>query len=135
MAAIPWPTSEGPVSREANPIGKDADVKQLDKEGKLAGGRAPIGLEKYTAFSCVTCHSQGQIAPKTEGTFTRIVNDRLKDPANAGKSPEEYIAESIIRPNTYLVPGFSPNVMPQDWGAKIDLQDVKDLIAFIETQK
>src|SRR5262249_23800842 len=112
-----------------------ADVKQLAKDGKLSGGRPAIGQEKYAAFSCVTCHSQGQVAPITNGTFTRIVNDRLKDAANAGKSPEVYIAESIIRPNAYLVAGFSPNVMPQDWGQKLDLQDIKDLIAFIETQK
>src|SRR5215813_5334792 len=47
VAAIPWPTSEGPVSREQNPIGRDADVKQLAKDGKLSGGRPAIGQEKY----------------------------------------------------------------------------------------
>src|SRR5262249_16087924 len=94
-----------------------------------------IGQEKYTAFSCVTCHSQGQVAPITTGTFTRIINERLKDPANAGKSPQEDIAESIIRPNAYVVPGYAPNVMPQDWGVHLDLQEIKDLIAYLETQK
>jgi mono/diheme cytochrome c family protein len=108
-----------------------ADVTKLD----LKPGDAKRGEQIYTSAGCAGCHSAGVTAPKTEGTFTRIVNDRLKDPKNAGKTPEQYIAESIIHPSTYVVPGFPDNLMPKDWGAKMDIKDIQDLIAYIETQK
>ncbi len=118
----------------ANAIGANPDIKALVAQG-LTGGDANAGQQKYTALGCVACHQLSPTGPPTKGTYTRIVNERLKDPANAGKTPEEYIAESILKPNAYVVPNFPPSVMPQDFATKISLQDLKDLIAFLETQK
>jgi mono/diheme cytochrome c family protein len=118
------------------PIGTTSDLKAMAAAGQLAGGRASRGEAKYkTTATCGTCHLPGVLAPATAGTYTRIVDERLKDPANAGKTPEEYIAESIIHPNNYVSPGFAPGVMTQDFGGRLDLKDVQDLIAFLETQK
>ena len=144
---IPTPTTEPtiaptisnntpvPVNVSGKPVGVDADTKALAANGALLGGDPDLGSLKYTSLGCSACHNHGQTGPATAGTFARITNERL--PQNSGRwaSPEEYIAESVIHPNAYVVAGFNPGIMPQDWGTKLDLQDLKDLIAFLETQK
>jgi len=119
---------------KANALGENADVKALVAQG-LTGGDPAAGQQLYTTLGCgPTCHLAGVVAPPTAGTFTRVVNDRLKDPANAGKTPEEYLAESILHPPVYVVPNFTP-IMPTNFGNQLDLNDLKNLIAFLETQK
>ena len=113
------------------PVGITVNVMQLG----LGGGDPIKGQTLYTEMSCAACHLLGQTGPITKGTYTRIVNERLKDPANRGMSPEQYIAQSIIRPNAYVVPGFAAGVMLQDYGYKLSMQDLKDLIAFLMQQK
>jgi len=124
-----------PVDVSGKPVGVDADTKALAANSGLLGGNPDQGSLKYTSLGCSVCHNHGQTGPAMTGTFARITNERL--PQNPGRwaSPEEYIAESIVHPNAYVVAGFNPGVMPQDWGTKLDLQDLKDLIAFLETQK
>jgi hypothetical protein len=36
-----------------------------------------------------------------------------------------------VQPNAYLVPGFQPGVMPADFGNKITLQQMADLMAYM----
>src|SRR5258706_999675 len=125
------PTGAAKINPSGRAVGVNADVTKLD----LKGGDAKRGEQIYTSAGCAGCHQAGITGPATAGTYTRIINDRLKDPANAGKTPEQYIAESIIHPSAYVVPNFADGVMPKDWGAKLDLQDIKDIIAYLETQK
>jgi len=90
-------------------VGTNADAKALAANDALKGGDAKAGEAKYTAAGCAGCHVAGVVAPVTAGTFTRIQDERLKDPKNQGKSAEEYIAESIIHPNVYVSPNFAPS--------------------------
>jgi len=112
-------------------VGLTVNVMQLG----LGGGDPVKGQTLYTQQGCASCHSGGNTGPITKGTFTRIVNERLKDPANRGMSAEQYIAQSIIRPDAYVVPGFAANVMIQDYGNRLSMQDLKDLIAYLMEQK
>jgi hypothetical protein len=68
-----------------------------------------------------------------EGTYTRIEEERLKDPLLADYTPEHYLVESIIEPAHYVVPNF-PNAMLNNYGDRLTLQDLADLIAFLESQ-
>lgn len=124
-------TGAAKLNQSGHAVGVNADVTKLD----LKGGDPKRGEQIYTSAGCAGCHQQGTTGPITAGTYTRIINDRLKDPANAGKTPEQYIAESIIHPSAYVVPNFADGIMPKDWGAKLDLQDIKDIVAYLETQK
>lgn len=112
-------------------VGSNADVKQLN----LRGGDIANGQALYTALSCFACHDSSPVAPPTKGTFIRVVNERLKDPANTGKTPEEYLAESILRPNAYVAPGYYPNVMPPIYGDYVSQDELRDLIAYLMAQK
>jgi mono/diheme cytochrome c family protein len=123
------------VNESGKAVGSGADIKALVKEG-LTGGDPVLGEQKYVGLACAGCHKPPAVTgPPTPGTYTRIINERLKDPANAGKTPEEYIAESIIHPSAYVVPPFTDGVMPKTFGDQLDIKDIKDLIAYLETQK
>jgi hypothetical protein len=111
-------------------MGRRADTTKLD----LNGGDAINGREIYTSLGCVGCHQAGQVAPAMAGTYTRIVTERMKDPFLAGMTVEQYLAQSVIEPNTYVVPGFSP-IAPQDYGSRISLQELRDLVAYMMTLK
>lgn len=113
-------------------VGSNADVKQLN----LRGGNIANGQAFYTSLACRRCHdSASSFAPPTTGTITRVVNERLKDPANAGKTPEEYLAESILKPNAYVAPEYRPDIMPQNFGDYLSQDELRDLIAYWMAQK
>lgn len=100
----------------------------------IAGGDAVAGQTKYTSFGCAGCHN-GTTAPAVAGTYTRVVNDRLTDPANADKTAEHYLVESILLPNEFVAPNFTAGVMPQDFGDRLTEQDLKDIVAYLMSQR
>lgn len=87
------------------------------------------------ALACSGCHQPdvNGTGPMTKGTFFRAENERLADPALANYTAEQYLVESILMPGNYIVPGFQ-NAMLPNFGERITLQDLADLIAYLETQ-
>ncbi len=83
---------------------------------------------------CSGCHLNASVAPPMEGTWTRVQNDRLQQPQFSGYTGEEYIADSIIHPSDYVVPTYTDNVMPKNFGDLLTYQDLADLIAYLKTQ-
>lgn len=84
-------------------------------------------------LGCSGCHiNDTPIAPPTEGTYTRI-EEQLQDPLLAGYTPKQYLVESIVQPALYLVPNYK-NVMVNNFGERLTLQELADLIAFLESQ-
>jgi mono/diheme cytochrome c family protein len=85
-------------------------------------------------LACSGCHTQtaNGTGPMTDGTFWRVENIRLQDPALAGYTPEQYLVTSILQPSAYIVPGFS-DLMLKDFGTKLTTQDLADLVAYLET--
>ena len=51
-----------------------------------------------------------------------------------GTSAEDYIRESILNPNAFVVEGFQPNIMPQNYSQQLNSQQVDDLVAFLLAQ-
>jgi hypothetical protein len=87
-----------------------------------------------TEYGCAGCHEgDNRVAPATEGTYTRAEETRLADPALAGYSVEQYLVESVVLPGDYVVEGYQ-NVMPHDYGERLTLQELADLIRYLESQ-
>jgi hypothetical protein len=86
-------------------------------------------------FACASCHvvGAGTVAPPLEGTYTRVEETRLQDPKLAGYTPEQYLVESIVQPGHYVAPKYQ-SVMPSDFGKRLTLQNLADIIAFLESQ-
>ena len=79
------------------------------------------GLQLYTLYYCVICHRLD--AAGTKGAFGPphnamrvIAGARIQDPNYRGTATtaEEYLRESIVEPEAYLVPGYvaTPHRMP-----------------------
>ncbi|MGJ3240233.1 MAG: c-type cytochrome [Anaerolineae bacterium] len=99
---------------------------------ELYNGTAP--LETGTVLGCSGCHTNGAVGPDTVGTWTRTVNQRLTLPEFADYTPEQYLIESIVAPNDYVVPSYSSGVMNNNYGEQLSAQDLADIIAYLATQ-
>ncbi len=86
------------------------------------------------ALGCAGCHGNAAVAPPTELTWPGINSgDRLSDPALAGYTPDQYLVESILAPNAYIVPSYPAGVMPQNFGQRLDAQGLADIIAYLKS--
>ena len=68
-------------------------------------------------------------APYTAGTATRAAS-RVP-----GMSAADYIRESIVKPDAYVVEGFKAGDMYQKWSTDLSPQEIEDLIAYLLTEK
>lgn len=101
------------------------------KGGGVTGGRRPPGLTAFNQFGCNSCHTF--TAASATGTIGPSL-DKLKEAAaKAGKPLDAFIRESIIDPNAYIAPGFSPGVMPATFKSQIPAKDLDALVKFLAT--
>lgn len=108
------------------------------EEGGALVGDPDRGEELYnqstlgarSAAGCVTCHkfdaSEGDnvLAPYTSDV--KGAGERV-----SGLSAEQYLRQSIIDPNAYIVEGYAPGVMYQNWGEDLTEQEIVDLVAYL----
>lgn len=93
------------------------------------------GRQVFNASGCNACHAlkdanaAGAIGPKLDGIGTTAAT------LEPGKSAEEYLRASIVKPNEYVVEGFPANVMPQDYGQRIAAQDLDALVQYLAAMK
>jgi mono/diheme cytochrome c family protein len=133
------PGAGGDVVQE--PVASDpaaVDLAALTAELMTLTGDPQNGQTLYNSgrLACAGCHtgpSAGVIAPALEGTWTRVVEERLTEPRFAGYSGEQYLVESILLPNAYIVPSYT-DAMPDDFGQRLDIQMLADLVAFLKSQ-
>ncbi|HVO42424.1 MAG TPA: c-type cytochrome [Aggregatilineales bacterium] len=127
-----------------DPVGVNFDYKAfaralidgtaIDLSKRPIKGDPKNGLVLYTNNACAACHAAPQPqCPPTAGSYTRVVNDRMK--AGSWASPEEYLLESILVPNAYVVPNYPAGLMPGTFATKLTRQDLADILAYLETQK
>lgn len=107
------------------PVGTDLD-------SPLPAGDAASGQAIFHELGCENCHAaQNGAGPALPGLAERAV---AHGEADGGKSAEQYLRESVLIPCAYETPGFHCQVMPSDYGTKLDAQALADLIAFLQTQ-
>lgn len=80
---------------------------------------------------CATCHTvQGDtvlVGPPLSGIATRA-GERV-----AGESAEDYLHESILFPNAYVVEGFVAGAMQQNFADLLTLEEVNQIVAYLLT--
>jgi cytochrome c2 len=126
--------SETPAVPEGEAVGTDITVSlpEGDAESGKALAEGPLG--------CVGCHILSNTGPAWEGSSeqagvgtraqTRFEQDNY---TGAATSAEQYLIESVLRPNAFVVEGFDPDLMPQNYGSRVTVQDLADLVAYLET--
>ncbi len=107
------------------------------------GGGSPAGVKNGEAFfdqllidkgpGCNTCHSlkpnQVLVGPSLAGVATRA-EKRIPN-----VSAEDYLRQSILEPDSYLVAGFGPGVMPKTYSSELTPEQLANLIAYLMTLK
>jgi mono/diheme cytochrome c family protein len=125
------------------PAGADAEsiLARIEEQGiegdPVRGGAVYSSAERSgraDRLGCAGCHEGGVAAPDTAGTWDRVVNVRLQDPELAGYTPERYLVQSIVQPGFYTVEGYASGVMPGNFGQRMTLQDIADIIEYLRTQ-
>lgn len=121
-------------------VGTDVDSVMIDLESvqgdSFEGQLLYNGIEPAldgAALGCVACHSL-ETAPPTESTYTRVVEIRLLEPQFADYDVTRYLVESILHPQAYIVPGYETVVMPTNLGTRLDLQQLANIVAYLESQ-
>jgi mono/diheme cytochrome c family protein len=123
------PTPSGPV------VGTDI-TKELP-EGDVASGEALA-----TSLGCTACHIAAPTGPawlptgNEPGIGTRA-ETRPDQPDYTGSAEDahQYLFESIVAPDVYIVPPFPAGVMPKTYGNQLTDQDMADLIAYLLSLK
>ncbi len=125
-AAVAGCGSQGVVAPTAKTV-----VGTLPKAAPVAKGDPAAGKKLFASQGCTGCHTF-----KPAGSKATVGPDLEKLAADAQKANrgalDQYTFESIKNPNSYVVPGFPANVMP-NFGTLSDTQ-IADLVAFL-TQK
>ena len=106
----------------------------------LTTGEEPIA-DIFIHAGCPVCHvipgipgAEGQVGPKlvlgTTGT------QRLKDPAYRGQARtiHDYVVESVLEPERFIVPGYPGRTMPAWYGSKLSGLALEKIAAYLEQQ-
>ena len=131
---IPAPTSTvKPAPTKRIPVGTDIELD-------LPPGDPERGEAHARTKSCIHCHVDA-IATRLESgdDMPEIMTRgeiRIADPDYLGSATtgEEYIIESILLPDIYIVPGTPSGAsMPTNYDKLLTKQDLADLLAWLGT--
>ena len=92
------------------------------------------GKQVFTANGCGGCH---QLADAGSSGTTGPSLDKLAESIRTngrGKTPEEYVRESIENPNAVVVEGFPEGTMPQNYGNTLTDQQIEALVKYLVEQ-
>jgi mono/diheme cytochrome c family protein len=109
---------------------------------ELPAGDAVRGEALAVALGCTGCHVSQPVGPAWIASASQPgIGDRAETRWQEGTytgtatSAQQYLLESIVLPNAYLVEGFAEGVMPQTYGDSLTDQQAADLIAYMLTVK
>jgi len=104
-----------PTGGEEMATGEDEDAKPA----KVAEN----ATEAFLKFECATCHEHplieegGDIGPNL-GELPKVAGKRKK-----GMAAREYIKESIMNPNAFIVEDFDEDTMPDDFSKRMTVAE------------
>jgi cytochrome c2 len=111
--------------------GDAASVTGNPARGEKLYAQTTIG--SAGAPGCVTCHSLEAdvvlVGPSHAGVGTRA------GAYVAGMSAEEYLRESVVEPDAHVVDGYTPGMMYQNYAEELNVQEIADLVVYLQTLK
>jgi cytochrome c oxidase subunit II len=114
-------------------LGKQAGgpVAQAPAGGDAApAGAAALGKQAFDQNGCGGCHKLA--AAGSSGTVGPDLDKVLADAAKyaKGKPPADYVRESIVNPDAFVVPGFPKGTMPKTF-AKLPPDQINALVQLL----
>lgn len=114
--------------------GQDSDLSDFDSlpAGDPGRGERLFNGQANDQVHCATCHSlttnQTLVGPSLAG-IAGTAAMRLE-----GTPAEDYLYQSIIEPDSYVVEGYQSSIMPGIFKRSLSSQDLADLVAFLMSQ-
>jgi cytochrome c551/c552 len=107
-----------------------------DGGGSTEGGAgdATAGQAVYSQVAspaCNTCHS---LEPNVTLVGPSLANlGTIAGSRASGLSAEEYLRQAIVEPDTHIVEGFTPGIMPGTYSTQLSEQQINDLVAYLSS--
>lgn len=147
------------INWSLKPLSDDQAILPPAPGEGMAGRPTPVplteqqeaGKQVYLRAGCTACHAirgvgnQGALGPSLSRIYTvaieRIASEdykqNLRDQPPAA-SPEEYIRQSILHPNAYIVPQCPQGpcvagLMPQNYSQTLSPEDLDKLVDYLST--
>jgi mono/diheme cytochrome c family protein len=141
--SYPFPTAHGMNPVRAIPPGmKPAARPELAAGAEEGAGVADNpGAELLVNNGCGGCHllqgvegMVGLVGPELSAIGS-VALERLEDSTYSGAatSAEEYIQESILKPEIYAVPDYPAGVMPATFTDSLSPDDLQTIVEFLST--
>ncbi len=88
------------------------------------------GKSVFASAGCGGCHT---FAPAGTQATVGPDLDELAAVADQrpGESPEQYVEEAIVNPDAYVVQGFSPGIMPGNYGELLEPEQLELLVQYL----
>ncbi len=111
---------------------------------ELPPGNPDDGEALTVSLGCTACHIQTEVGPawlaennpEGKGVGTRAGERILvSDYTGAATTAEQYLRESIVRTNDYVVEGYEPDIMVATYGEQLTKQNLSDIISHLMTLK
>lgn len=114
------------------------EFSRMSAEQLVARGREVFGSGGIRCSQCHAIEGAPGRGPNLGGVGGRAPSRAQTRAAAAGKpySPQEYLLESLIHPEAFVVEGHaSPSIMPQVFKPPMDLseEDIQAVVAFLES--
>jgi cytochrome c len=129
---VPTASASNSDSPPATRTSSAAD-EQTTATGDAINGEAIFNgtLLVSGAAPCVACHQVSGTVAVVGPNLANIANEA--DNRVTGMSASDYLHESIVAPNSYLVEGFSASIMPLNYADTLSEEQVDDLVAYLLT--
>jgi cytochrome c len=144
-ASTTAPTTVAPTDSAAVATVAATSPATANSPAAAAGGTSPTP-DAWTAMNLVGDAAKGQAlfqgaagcnACHNANSTAQLVGPGLKGVAaraatrKPGYTAIQYLHESIVAPNAFVVPGFSAGIMPQTFAQTLTPQQIADLIAYL----
>jgi mono/diheme cytochrome c family protein len=128
----PAATPTRPAISAANVIAT-ATVKAGGTPGGAPAAGGSPGAQLFAAQGCNACHmvkgQGGAVGPNLSTIGTQAATRK------PGMSAADYLRESIINPNAFIVQGYQAGVMPGTYGQTLSNEQLDQLVAYLLEQK
>ncbi|MEP7290661.1 MAG: c-type cytochrome, partial [Chloroflexota bacterium] len=135
----PSPTPEPPTATTVPPTVAPATAAQVAGDpavtGDPANGQVIFTTQHITdkgSWSCAMCHSVTPDEARLIGPGQWNISVRAGTEVE-GLSAFDYIHQSIVNPQAYVVPTYPENLMPGNWADVLTPEELDDVIAYLYT--
>lgn len=138
LVTVVWALQEPPPSRPRTDE-TAAGALTAEKVPLVTGDESLVDM--LTRPGCPVCHiipgipgANGQVGPPL--VFGTTGSQRLKDPGYRGqaKSVHEYIVESVLEPQRFVVRGYPEHTMPNWYGSRLSALALEKMASYLERQ-